>query len=324
MTPNLSFPLRLTILIVTLAQNLAIPPTALSAADSANPLIAGELRVSSNPHYFQDASGTPILLNGSQTWNTFQDWGIGGTIQALDFDAFVKFLTSHGHNFTLLWTAEMPRFSNLPYTEKPLDFTVTPLPWMRTGPGKATDGGPKFDLTKFDPGFFQRLRTRVRALDNAGIYAGVYLFTGEFLNIFRSPSDGYPLTGANNINGVDDGYTGGKRGIGAITMTAPNAITKVQDAYVERVIDALNDLPNVLWIVSEEAPQIRPGGMITRLHISAPMRPASRTSTPSAMPRSSGRGTPSSTIPARIGSRPPFSFRLLRPAAPANPPARLM
>ena len=255
MAPTPSFRLGLTILIFPLAVIVAMPPTELTAADSPNPPITGELRVSGNPHYFQDASGTPRLLNGSQTWNTFQDWGTGGTIQALDFDAFVKFLTSHRHNFTLLWTTEMPRFSNLPYTEKPLDFAVTPLPWMRTGPGKASDGAPKFDLTKFDPLFFQRLRTRVRALDNAGIYVGVYLFTGEFLNIFRSPRDGYPLTGVNNINGVDDGYSGGKQGIGAITMTATNAITKVQDAYVEKVIDTLNDMPNVLWIVSEEAPQ---------------------------------------------------------------------
>jgi hypothetical protein len=53
---------------------------------------------------------------------------------------------------------------------------------------------------------------------------------------------------------VDDGYTAGKKGIGSITMTAPNGITRFQDAYVEKVIDTLNDLPNVLWIVSEEAP----------------------------------------------------------------------
>ncbi|MGO8787106.1 MAG: putative collagen-binding domain-containing protein [Terriglobia bacterium] len=225
-----------------------------SAADPSNPPITGELTVSSNPHYFRDAHGAALILNGSQTWNTFQDWGTEGSVQALDFDAFVKFLTAHGHNFTLLWTVEMPKFRGLPYTTNPLDFTVTPLPWMRTGPGKATDGGLKFDLRTFDPAFFDRLRTRVQALDKAGIYVGVYLFTGEFLNIFRFPGDGYPLTGANNTNGADDGYRSGSQGIAAVTMTAPNAITKVQDAYVEKVIDTLNDLPNVLWIVSEEAP----------------------------------------------------------------------
>ncbi len=226
-----------------------------SAAGSPTSPITGELRASSNPHYFQDAHGVAIILNGSQTWNTLQDWGTEGSVQTLDFGAFVKFLTAHGHNFTLLWTVEMPKMcGHPPPATTPSGFTVSPLPWARTGPGRATDGGLKFDLTNFDQSFFDRLRTRVQALNNTGIYAGVYLFTGEFLNIFRCPGDGYPLTGANNINDVDDGYVSGKQGINALTMTAPNAITRVQDAYVEKVIDTLNDLPNVLWVVSEEAP----------------------------------------------------------------------
>jgi len=217
--------------------------------------ISGPLKVSANPNYFQDASGSVLILNGSQTWNTFQDWGTGGSLQKLDFNAFVHFLTAHGHNFTLLWITEMPKFCGLPTTESsPPDFIASPLSWMRTGPGNATDGGPKYDLTKFNQEFFDRLRARVLALQAGGVYAGVYLFTGEWLNIFRCATDGYPYTGANNVNGVDDGYAGGKKGIGSITMTAPNAITGFQDAYVEKVIDTLNDLPNVLWIVSEEAP----------------------------------------------------------------------
>ena len=217
--------------------------------------IAGPLVVSANPNYFKDANGNALVLSGSQTWNTLQDWGSNGSVQALDFDAYVRFLTAHGHNFTLLWTSEMPRFCGFPGTAKsPPDLTADPLPWLRTGPGNATDGGLKFDLTKFNSHFFDRLRTRTLALNDAGIYVGVYLFTGEWLNIFRCSSDGYPFTGANNINGVDDGYTGGKQGTGSIAATAPNAITRFQDAYVERAIQALNDLPNVLWIVSEEAP----------------------------------------------------------------------
>jgi Family of unknown function (DUF6298)/Putative collagen-binding domain of a collagenase len=216
---------------------------------------AGPLTVSSNPNYFKAPDGKPLILTGSQTWNTFQDWGTHGSPQTLDFKAFVKFLTAHGHNFTLLWTTELPRFCGMPTTaSSPPDFTVRPFPWLRTGPGTASDGGLKFDLTKFNRSFFTRLRTRAQALNQAGIYTGVYLFSGEFLNVFRCSSDGYPFTGTNNINKIDDGYAGGKKGIGSITMTAPNAITRFQDSYVEKVIDTLNDLPNVLWIVSEEAP----------------------------------------------------------------------
>jgi hypothetical protein len=87
-------------------------------------------------------------------------------------------------------------------------------------------------------------------LNAAGVYAGVYLFSGEWLLRFRFSGDGYPFTGSNNVNGIDDG--GGTK---AVTMTAPNAITAIQDAYVKNVIDTLNDLPNVLWIVSQEAPR---------------------------------------------------------------------
>jgi hypothetical protein len=241
----------LALILAAISVALALP----LAAQQARSPITGPLVVSENPNYFKDASGKVLILNGSQTWNTFQDWGSNGSLQTLDFKAFVKFLVAHDHNFTLLWVTELPKFGGFPSTaSSPPDFVVSPLPWRRTGPGNATDGLPKFDLTKFDQGFFDRLRSRVQALQKAGIYVGVYPFTGEWLNIFRCSSDGYPFTGANNINGVDDGYVDGRKGIGSITMNATNAITKFQDVYAEKVIDTLNDLPNVLWIVSEEAP----------------------------------------------------------------------
>ena len=225
----------------------------LSLVDSAvaQRVISVPLRaLASTPNYFTDDTGKAVYLTGSHTWNNLQDWGNEGSIQPLDFTAYVNMLVTHGHNFTLLWRTELPRFCGMPTTENsPPDLTVSPHPWQRTGPGIASDGGKRFDLTKFDQSFFDRLRSRVQQLNASGIYVGVYLFTGEWLNAFRCSSDGYPFTGSNNVNGIDDGG-----GIGSITMTAPNAITARQDAYVDKTIDTLNDLPNVLWIVSEKSP----------------------------------------------------------------------
>lgn len=228
--------------------DLPNPPA--SPSPTSKPIGVPLKALSTNPHYFTDGSGKAIYLTGSHTWNTFQDWGTNDSIQPLDFSTFVKMLTAHQHNFTLLWTVELPKFHGMATTTgSPPDFSVTPQPWQRTGPGNASDGKLKFDLTKFNQAYFDRLRDRVRQLNAAGIYAGVYFFTGEFVNVYRSPSDGYPFTGSNNVNGIDDGG-----GIASVTMTAPNAITALQDAYVKKMIDILNDLPNVLWIVSEEAP----------------------------------------------------------------------
>jgi len=66
------------------------------------------LKHSANPNYFQDSTGKAVLLCGSHTWNSLQDWGTDGKVQELDFGNFVSFLQSHGHNFTLLWTTELP------------------------------------------------------------------------------------------------------------------------------------------------------------------------------------------------------------------------
>jgi len=206
--------------------------------------------LTNNPNYFTDGSGKAIYLTGSHTWNDFQDWGTDGSPEPLDFAAYVKMLATHNHNFTLLWQTELPAFRGLPMrTTNSPDFTVTPQPWPRTGPGYGSDGKLKFDLTKFNPAYFDRLRDRVQQLNFAGIYAGVYLFSGEWLLRFRFSGDGYPFTGTNNVNGIDDGG-----GTGSVTMSETNAITSVQDAFVRKVIDTLNDLPNVLWIVSQEAP----------------------------------------------------------------------
>jgi hypothetical protein len=236
---RLSFTATLFFGVASLAQGAPAPITA--------PLRA----LASNPNYFTDGTGKAIYLTGSQTWNTLQDWGMDDSPQPLDFTAFVNMLVAHHHNFTLLWMEELPTFRKLPSTaSNPPDITVTPFPWQRTGPGNATDGKLKFDLTKFNPEYFERLRDRVRQLDAAGIYAGVYFFTAEFLHAFRFPGDGCPFTGSNNVNGIDDGG-----GVGAVAMTAPNAITALHDAYVKKVIDTVNDLPNVLWVASEEAPK---------------------------------------------------------------------
>ncbi len=229
----------------------APPPPLGTRAPTSKPITRPLKALATNPNYFTDGTGKAIYLTGSHTWNNLQDWGTNDSIQPLDFPAYVKTLVAHNHNFTLLWATELPKFHGLPTTaSSPPDFSVTPQPWQRTGPGNASDGKLKFDLTRFNQAYFDRLRDRVQQLRAAGVYAGVYLFSGEFLLRFRVSGDGYPLTGSNNVNGIDDGG-----GTNSVTMTAPNAITAIQDAYVKKVIDTLNDLPNVLWIVSQEAPR---------------------------------------------------------------------
>ena len=214
----------------------------------------GPLKQSSvNTRYFVNPAGNAVFLAGSHTWNDFQDTDTsGGTPGAVDFNAYVNFLKAHNQNATILWKKDLPEYCGWDVSGS--TWEMGPWPWLRPGPGVATDGNPKFDLTQFNQAYFDRLRARALQLQQNGIYAIVQLFDGNQLTSYRCGTDGYELTGTNNVNGVDDGYKSGTCGVGSVTMTTNNAISNVQDAYVKKVIDTLNDLPNVMWEVAEEQP----------------------------------------------------------------------
>ena len=147
----------------------------------------GPLAVSRvNPRYFAVASGDhrAVYLTGSHIWNNLHD-GLGpdkdcaAEPELFDFDAYLNFLEAHGHNFIRLW-----RWEHFRSQAAGGDFhlCMTPQPWARTGPGAATDGKPRFDLTRFDGTFFDRLRRRIAAAGARGIYVGVMLFDGWALH----------------------------------------------------------------------------------------------------------------------------------------------
>jgi hypothetical protein len=203
-----------------------------------------------NSHFFINPVGQAVMLSGSHTWDDFQDTASTANPPAFDFDAYVAFLKSHGHNATILWKKDLPTYCNWPPGGT---WTMTPFPWLRTGGASGTqvasDGLPIFDLTQFNTAYFTRLRARAVELQQNNIYAIVQLFDGLGLSISRCSIDGYPFSAGNNANGIDD-----SGGTNSMTMSSANSITNYQDAYVQKVIDTLNDLPNVLWEISEEAP----------------------------------------------------------------------
>lgn len=218
------------------------------------------LRVS-NARYFADDSGKAVYLTGSHTWNNFQDWGTSDPPPVFDYQKYLDFLVRHGHNFFRLYVWEQA--AGVPWTNEEIWFR--PMPYQRTGPGLALDGKPRFDLRRWNPEYFERLRARVREAGDRGIYVSVMLFNGWSVDNKSSamsdarrrrglgnPWRGHPFNRANNINGIDAALVGDDEGIGAHTLHNPN-VTELQKAYVRKVIDTVGDLDNVLWEISNES-----------------------------------------------------------------------
>ena len=217
----------------------------------------GPLVVSArNPRYFTPASGEhagrAVYLTGSHIWNNLHD-GMGPGAEApdeperLDFDAYLRFLTDRGHNFIRLWRWEQVRSQA---AGGDYHLNMSPQPWVRTGPGPAKDGRPRFDLERLEPAFFDRLRARVVAAGEAGVYVGVMLFDGWALHLSPAPDhiEGHPFHARNNVNGIaatsiDD----------LQVLPLDPRVTRLQEAYIRHVVDVLHDLPNVLWEVANES-----------------------------------------------------------------------
>jgi hypothetical protein len=220
------------------------------------PTTMGPLRVlKSNPRYLTDGSGQVIFLTGSHTWNNLQDMGRGDPPPAFDFDAYLDFLQRYQHNFIRLWCWELLAWDLRPsadFTDQSGVLLVTPHPWPRNGPGTALDGKLKFDLAKFDEAYFRRLRSRVQAAANRGIYVSVMLFEGWALQHIDDGASFHPLHRHNNINGIDGDPNGDGHATELHTLNNP-AITRLQQAYVRKVIETVGDQDNVLFEIANES-----------------------------------------------------------------------
>ncbi len=216
-----------------------------------------------NSRYFADGTGKAVLLVGSHTWDNLVDMGKADPPEPFDFAGYLRFLQRYGHNFIRLWTWECTVWdtrANGAWGHGVLH--VAPQPWLRTGPGTALDGKPKFDLTRFNPDYFRRLRARVLAARERGIYVSVMLFEGWSLthgNLRRGSDRGWawrshPFHPANNINGIDAGVADNPL-VGRPHRLGQPQVNQIQEAYIRKVVETVGDLDNVLYEVINEGGQ---------------------------------------------------------------------
>jgi hypothetical protein len=243
---------------------LLVPATALAQRPATGPLRV----LKTNPRWFTDGSGKAVYLTGSHAWWVLQDNGVllrdkngdpvTGDPPRFDFDGYLRFMRRHNHNFFRMWRWELPTMPVPPYyrtRSEPEMQNAHPHPWLRAGPGTARDGKPKFDLARYDPAYFDRLRKRLQAAGAQGIYAAVMLFEGWETHSV----DGWryhPFHAANNVNDVEADADGDGKGLEYVTIvhTPMGArVLELQKAYVRKVIDTVNDLDNVLYEIANEA-----------------------------------------------------------------------
>jgi hypothetical protein len=208
-----------------------------------------------NPRYFTNGTGRAVYLTGSHVWWNLQGertWRVDcerNRAAPFRFTDYLDHLTRRSHNFIRLWRIELTKWH-----ECGEHVVVAPHPWLRTGPGHAYDGLPKFDLNRPNPEYFRRLRARVSAARKRGLYVSVMLFEGWSAQFERPPwrARSHPFYVRNNVNGVNPDRNRDGSLLEIYGTEAPR-IRRIQEAYVRKVIDTVGAFDNVLYEIANES-----------------------------------------------------------------------
>jgi hypothetical protein len=194
--------------------------------------------------------GRPVVLIGSTEHY--------GAVLNGDFDyvPYLNELQRHGLNVSRLFTF----YRELEGSIKGLGYanTLAPkpgrevLPWKRTGPGKANDGGLKFDLEQWNAAYFLRLKDFVREAGRRGIIVEIVLFCHPYSH--SGQWSWFPFHRDNNINGAGETITL----VHQFMEQHEPRLFEFQAALARKMAAELNEFDNIYFEICNETST--PGG----------------------------------------------------------------
>jgi hypothetical protein len=192
-----------------------------------------------NPHYFLFRDKPQILITSGEHY--------GAVLNAdFDFIPYLDVLKEHGFNLTRTFCGT--------YREYPGAFNIAGntlgptaksflCPWARSDTIGAADGLNKFDLTRFDARYFERLKNLISEAGKRGIIVELVLFCTMYDQKLWTLS---PMNAVNNINNV------GQIGPYEVYAAKDRQLTEVQEALVRKIVGELREFDNLYYEICNE------------------------------------------------------------------------
>jgi len=207
----------------------------LEAAEAGKPIMLHP----DNGHYFFWRDKPTILITSGEHY---------GSLLNLDFDCgrYFRALAADRLNHTRVFAGTYCELSGSfgitdnPLAPKPGRYIC---PWARSGTKGSSDGGNKFDLTKWDSSYFARVKKLMTAAGKAGIVVEMTLFCPFYRDDMWRAS---PMNVANNINGV-----GKCRRTESLTLKHKRLV-ELQVAFTKKIVTELNEFDNLYFEVCNE------------------------------------------------------------------------
>jgi hypothetical protein len=193
-----------------------------------------------NPHYLLFRGKPTILITSTEHY---------GAVLNGDFDfiPYLEELQAKKLNLTRTFSGV---YRELPGTFNITDNTLAPkthdkfiCPWARSDTPSATDGGNKFDLTKFNSAYFDRLKNFISEAGKRGVVVELVLFCTTYDDQLWK---GSPQNTINNVNGI------GKMNREQLYTLKDKEMLAVHDALVRKIAAELKDFDNLYYEICNE------------------------------------------------------------------------
>ena len=192
-----------------------------------------------NPHYFLFRGKPTVLITSGEHY---------GAVLNRDFKyrKYLETLQKLGFNLTRTFTGvycePVGAFGIQKNTLAPAEGKLL-CPWARSKQGGCANGGNKFDLTRWDPAYFRRLRDFLSEASKRGVVVELALFCPFYEDSMWRLS---PMNAANNVNGI------GKRKRTAVYTLRDTPLLAVQLAMVRKIVSELKDFDNLYYEICNE------------------------------------------------------------------------
>lgn len=193
-----------------------------------------------NPHYFLWRGQPTILITSGEHY---------GAVLNLDFDfrKYLDTLAQDGLNNTRTFTGvycEAPGAFNIARNTLAPEPGRLIAPWARSDQPGYRNGGNKFDLTRWDAAYFQRLKAFLAHASQCGVVVELNLFCPFYEDSMWLLS---PMNTINNVNGV-----GHVARTNVYTLDRHGGLLAVQEALARKLVTELKDFDNLYYEICNE------------------------------------------------------------------------
>ena len=193
-----------------------------------------------NPRYFLFQGKPTVVITSGEHY---------GALLNLDFDyrRYFDALQGAGLNGTRIFAGTyVETGGNFDIASNTLDPARGRFlsPWARSTTDGYADGGPKFDLTRFDEAYVARLRDVLTAASSRGIIVELVLFCPLYEESMWAVS---PMNPANNVNGLPAIARDA-----VLTLDRSGPLLAVQEAVARHLVAAVAGFDNVYLEICNE------------------------------------------------------------------------